>query len=125
MPKDPLGFGFNLDASGAPVLNANPPGSGPMSAAIVIDGLHKSYRRKLRSPAVAALRGVTLTVEAGEAFGFIGANGAGKSTAIKILMGLIAASAGSARIFGTFRSTIRARAWASATFPRTPTCTIT
>ena len=80
-----------------------------MSAAIVIDGLHKSYRRKLRSTAVPALRGVTLTVEAGEAFGFIGANGAGKSTAIKILMGLIAASAGSAHIFGVAVDDPRAR----------------
>ena len=70
-----------------------------MSEAIAIEDLHKSYRHRLKSPAVPALRGVTLTVEAGEAFGFIGANGAGKSTAIKILMGLIAANAGSARIF--------------------------
>jgi ABC-type multidrug transport system ATPase subunit len=38
---------------------------------------------------VVALGGVSLTVEPGEAFGFIGANGAGKTTAIKILMGLI------------------------------------
>lgn len=70
-----------------------------MTAAIVIEGLEKSYRRKWKSPAVLALRGVSLTVEVGEAFGFIGANGAGKSTTIKILMGLIGASGGSVRIF--------------------------
>ncbi|MCM8595888.1 ATP-binding cassette domain-containing protein, partial [Accumulibacter sp.] len=69
-----------------------------MGAAIVIEGLQKSFERKLKSP-VLAVRGVSLAVEEGEAFGFIGANGAGKSTTIKILMGLIRATAGDARIF--------------------------
>lgn len=69
--------------------------------AIAIEGLEKHYRRGWRSPPVAALAGVSLTVEAGEAFGFIGANGAGKTTTIKILMGLIQASKGSAHLFGT------------------------
>jgi len=70
-----------------------------MSAAIVVERLDKTYRKRWGASSVLALRGVSLTVEAGEAFGFIGANGAGKSTAIKILVGLIRASAGSARIF--------------------------
>ena len=33
---------------------------------------------------VSALKGVSLAVEQGEAFGFVGQNGAGKSTTIKI-----------------------------------------
>lgn len=70
-----------------------------MTDAILIERLDKSYRKKWTPSSVLALRGVSLTVEAGEAFGFIGANGAGKSTTIKILIGLIRASAGSARIF--------------------------
>jgi len=69
-----------------------------MIPAILIEGLEKSYRRTWRS-SVIALRGVSMHIECGEAFGFIGANGAGKSTTIKILMGLIKASAGRARIF--------------------------
>ncbi|WP_313952225.1 ABC transporter ATP-binding protein [Accumulibacter sp.] len=69
--------------------------------AITIEGLEKRYPRKWRSASVVALDGVSLTVEAGEAFGFIGANGAGKTTTIKILMGLIQATGGSARLFGT------------------------
>lgn len=69
--------------------------------AIAIDNLQKAYRKAWRVQQVLALRGVTLTVEPGEAFGFIGANGAGKTTTIKILMGLIRATRGNARIFGT------------------------
>jgi ABC-2 type transport system ATP-binding protein len=77
--------------------------------AIAIEGLEKRYRKGWRSSPVAALAGVSLTVEAGEAFGFIGANGAGKTTTIKILMGLIQATKGSACIFGTSVSLPSAR----------------
>mgnify|MGYP000845512918 CR=1 FL=1 len=69
--------------------------------AIAIEGLEKRYRKGWRCSPLAALAGVSLTVEAGEAFGFIGANGAGKTTTIKILMGLIQASKGTAQLFGT------------------------
>ena len=68
--------------------------------AITLEGLEKNYRKQWKASPVRALRGVSLTVERGEAFGFIGANGAGKSTAIKILMGLIEANRGRAQIFG-------------------------
>ena len=50
--------------------------------------LHKNYGD------VSALRGVTLRVEPGELVGFVGSNGAGKSTTMRIAMGLLAASAG-------------------------------
>ncbi len=69
--------------------------------AIAIDDLQKAYRKPWRAQSVLALRGVSLTVEPGEAFGFIGANGAGKTTTIKILMGLIQPTQGRAAIFGT------------------------
>ncbi|SOD70412.1 ABC-2 type transport system ATP-binding protein [Jatrophihabitans sp. GAS493] len=44
---------------------------------------------------VAALRGVSLRVQPGEMVGFVGANGAGKSTTMRIAMGLLAADSGS------------------------------
>lgn len=71
-----------------------------MSPAIQIDVLEKTYRKSWSAQPVAALRGISLSVAPGEAFGFIGQNGAGKSTTIKILMGLLSASKGRAQIFG-------------------------
>ena len=43
---------------------------------------------------------ITFDVAAGEVFGFLGANGAGKTTAIKILIGLLAPSDGEATVAG-------------------------
>ena len=47
-----------------------------------------------------ALQGVSLAVEPGHIVGFIGQNGAGKSTAIKALLGLIGLDGGEAFILG-------------------------
>jgi len=49
---------------------------------------------------VRALDGLTFSVPAGSVFGLLGPNGAGKTTTIKILMNLIAPSAGHAEILG-------------------------
>ncbi|WKZ83375.1 MAG: ABC transporter ATP-binding protein [Acidimicrobiia bacterium] len=65
-----------------------------MSAAIEIHGLAKSYGR------TRALDGLDLTVRTGEVHGFLGPNGSGKTTTIRILLGLIRADAGSARLLG-------------------------
>ncbi|RYD50589.1 MAG: ABC transporter ATP-binding protein [Sphingomonadales bacterium] len=63
-----------------------------------IAGLTKTYGR--RSGGVRAVQDVSLTVQAGEVYGFLGANGAGKSTTIRMLLGLITPSAGAIRLFG-------------------------
>ena len=47
---------------------------------------------------VAAVRGLSLTVEPGEIVGLIGPNGAGKSTTLHAIMGLIPARAGEIRL---------------------------
>jgi ABC-2 type transport system ATP-binding protein len=47
-----------------------------------------------------ALSEVTLSVPVGSAYGFLGANGAGKSTSIKLLMGLLHGHRGSIQLFG-------------------------
>lgn len=46
------------------------------------------------------LSGVSLAVEPGCVVGFIGSNGAGKTTTIKAVLGIIAADAGTVRLFG-------------------------
>jgi len=43
---------------------------------------------------------ITFNVNAGEVFGFLGANGAGKTTAIRMLIGLLAPTSGTARVAG-------------------------
>jgi len=47
-----------------------------------------------------AVDDVTFDVRRGEVFGFLGANGAGKSTTIRMLCGLLKPSAGAARVDG-------------------------
>src|SRR5690606_8108948 len=43
---------------------------------------------------------VSFRIERGEIFGFLGSNGCGKTTTMKMLTGLLPASEGSARLFG-------------------------
>jgi ABC-2 type transport system ATP-binding protein len=58
---------------------------------------HKTYRR-WRKPAEHAVRGLNLDVEAGGVFGFLGPNGSGKTTTIRLLLGLARADSGSMRV---------------------------
>ena len=61
---------------------------------IVLDGLHKSH-----GP-VPAVRGLSLSVPAGRICGLIGPDGAGKTTAMRVLCGLLRADRGTARVMG-------------------------
>ncbi len=65
-----------------------------MPVAIEINGLTKRFGE------VTAVDGVSLSVRSGEIFGFLGPNGSGKSTLIRMLCGLIAPTAGKARVAG-------------------------
>lgn len=66
--------------------------------AITTRGLRKTYRtRKGRQVAV---QGLDLDVPVGGVHGFLGPNGSGKTTSIRMLLGLIRADAGTMSIFG-------------------------
>src|SRR5712692_5431142 len=68
---------------------------------IEVRGLSKTYRLGFwMSRKVQALKSLDLTVNAGQVYGLLGPNGAGKSTTIKVLMNLVKASSGQARLFG-------------------------
>lgn len=65
-----------------------------------ITDLSYMYRGNWLVQRVQALKGVSLDVHEGEAFGFVGHNGAGKTTAIKCVLGLLRPHSGSIKIFG-------------------------
>lgn len=60
----------------------------------------KSLSKRYRGAKVDSLHEVSLEVAAGEVYGFLGANGAGKSTAIRTLLNFIQPTGGSATIMG-------------------------
>ncbi|WP_127130520.1 ABC transporter ATP-binding protein [Georgenia sp. SYP-B2076] len=66
--------------------------------AIETTGLRKTYRT--RRGRQVAVQGLDLRVPAGGVHGFLGPNGSGKTTSIRMLLGLIRADSGTMRIFG-------------------------
>ncbi|MEU3921724.1 ABC transporter ATP-binding protein [Streptomyces sp. NPDC029004] len=66
-----------------------------MTAVIETHGLTKRYRG-----GQLAVDGLDLSVPDGSVFGFLGPNGSGKTTTIRMLMGLIEPTAGSASVLG-------------------------
>src|SRR5258707_2352325 len=73
----------------------NPPDSAaPPLPAVHTIGLTRTYG------AMTALNSLDLTVNRGDLFGFIGSNGAGKPTTLRILATFLAPSAGLARVLG-------------------------
>jgi len=66
---------------------------------IEVVGAHKIYRR-FRKPPERALDGLDLRVESGGVHGFLGPNGSGKTTTIRMLLGLVRPDAGQLTLFG-------------------------
>ncbi|WP_083275572.1 ATP-binding cassette domain-containing protein [Pseudonocardia sp. HH130630-07] len=61
---------------------------------IVVDGLGKDFGR------VEAVRDLSFTVEPGSVTGFLGPNGSGKTTTLRMILGLVVPSAGRALVDG-------------------------
>ncbi|MGE4273408.1 MAG: ATP-binding cassette domain-containing protein [Desulfitobacterium sp.] len=70
---------------------------------IETEGLTKVYGNKT------ACDHINLEVEAGQVYGFLGRNGAGKSTCIKMLLGLIFPTSGGGTVFGKPLGDVTAR----------------
>jgi len=66
-----------------------------MNEIIKIEQLHKSYDE------INAVNGISLIVQAGEMFGLVGPDGAGKTTTIRILCGLLKPDSGSIELLGS------------------------
>jgi ABC-2 type transport system ATP-binding protein len=70
---------------------------------IQTDQLHKQYGR------IEALKNVSLGVRRGEIFGLLGQNGAGKTTFVKIMLGITKLTTGHAELFGEAAGTVSVR----------------
>lgn len=70
-------------------------------SALRVEGLSKSYKvGHLRRRPRSALRDLNLEVRRGEVFGYLGPNGSGKTTTLKLLVGLVFPDAGRAEVLG-------------------------
>ena len=75
-------------------MNAASPNSIDSATAIVAEGLIKSF------PGVRAVDALSFEVRAGEIFGLVGPDGAGKTTTLRMLAGIMAPDAGRATVAG-------------------------
>jgi ABC-2 type transport system ATP-binding protein len=67
--------------------------------AVSTRGLRKTYRTR-RGKRIVAVQGLDLDVPVGGVHGFLGPNGSGKTTSIRMLLGLVRADAGTMTVFG-------------------------
>ncbi|BDM67699.1 ABC transporter ATP-binding protein [Streptomyces nigrescens] len=72
----------------------SPVGRGGDGTAVAFSGVTRSYG------AVRAVDGIDLRIAAGETVALLGRNGAGKSTTLNMLLGLLPPSSGTVRLFG-------------------------
>ncbi|WP_254609385.1 ATP-binding cassette domain-containing protein [Burkholderia lata] len=72
----------------------------PRSGAVMSEPVIQTLALSRRFGDMVAVDGLTLSIAAGEVFGLLGRNGAGKSTVIKMLTTLLPPSAGTAKVGG-------------------------
>jgi len=65
-----------------------------------IEGLTKIYRSLFTPAGVKAVDNLSLAIRQGETYSMVGPNGSGKTTTLKILLGLIFPTSGTTSIFG-------------------------
>lgn len=72
-----------------------------MSTAVKTTKLSKIYEGAFRGRDVHALKELDLEINEGEIFAYLGPNGSGKTTTIKIILGLLFPTSGSLEVFGS------------------------
>ena len=83
------------------VVSAKTPPTAQDSTAAVVDirGLCKTYKLMM-GKVIHALSDLTLDIRKGETFAIVGPNGSGKTTTMKLLLGMIFPTGGDATLFG-------------------------
>lgn len=81
-----------------------------MAAALNIEDLHKTFSLGFIPKKKKILKGISLSVNQGEIFGYLGPNGSGKTTTIKCILGLIFPDQGKIELFGHPYLSLRAKA---------------
>jgi len=77
--------------------------------AVQIENITKIFPVPLRRRRIMAVRNLSLTVQPGEVYGLLGPNGCGKSTTLKMLLGLVKPNHGRALICGKDSREYRSR----------------
>jgi ABC-2 type transport system ATP-binding protein len=92
--RDEVSFGRGAERDERTRLAAFRRPDSPDGHAIATSGLTKRFRNQT------AVAGIDLAVPCGSVYGFLGPNGSGKTTTIRMLLGLIQPTSGSQRLLG-------------------------
>ena len=80
-----------------------------MNSAISVRHLTKDFRIGIRGLKLRAVDDLSLEIPRGQVYGLLGPNGCGKSTTLKVVLGLVSATAGEISILGEPSATSAAR----------------
>ncbi len=79
------------------------------AAAVQVENLTKVFKTGFRKRPLVAVRDLSFSVTAGEIYGLIGPNGCGKSTTMKVMLGLLKPTQGKTTIFGMDSEVVASR----------------
>lgn len=77
--------------------------------AVAVENLTKVFPVPFRRQPIVAVRDLNLRVEPGEVYGLLGPNGSGKTTTLKIILGLVSPTGGQTKIFGRNSKLVESR----------------
>ncbi|HEX2221546.1 MAG TPA: ABC transporter ATP-binding protein [Candidatus Limnocylindria bacterium] len=91
---------LKTDAAASPATVLDSPGPVTGEAALVLDGVTKTFTVGRKKKPVLAVDHVSIRIAKGETYGVLGANGSGKSTLIRLVSTLLTFDGGRATVFG-------------------------